>query len=104
MTIKEIAMKFTRLTQQTLSSLAATAFLLLMPVLVNTVMLEPVAAQEKDENGENGEAPVNGVDAGAGGAYQNEADSALPIAIVGGVLLVGAGILGYRYSRKNAAQ
>jgi hypothetical protein len=98
-------MKITYLTQRAFSVLATASFLLLMPALVvNTVMVEPVAAQENGDNGDNGEAPVNGVDAGAGGAYQNETGSVLPIAAVGGLALIGAGLFGYRYARKNAAQ
>jgi hypothetical protein len=94
-------MKVAHLTKHALSTVAATSFLLLMPALVvNTVMLEPASAQE---NGDNG-APVNGVDAGAGGASQNEANTVLPIVSLGGLALVGAGILGYRYFRKNTAQ
>lgn len=95
-------MKITHLTQRAFTVLTTASVLLLMPALVvNTVMVEPAIAQE---NGENGEAPVNGVDAGAGGASQNETGAVLPIAAVGGLALVGAGLVGYRYARKNAAQ
>lgn len=82
----------------------------MMPALVfNTVNVSPAMAQldidndsdDDDDNDFNRTVPARGIDTGAGGTAVNQADSALPIGVAGGLALVGAGAVAYNRRKKN---
>lgn len=82
----------------------------MMPALVlNTVNVSPAMAQldidndndDDDDNDLNRTVPARGIDTGAGGTAVNQADSALPIGVAGGLALVGAGAVAYNRRKKN---
>jgi hypothetical protein len=90
-------MKPTLLTKWTLNVIAATSFLLLVPTLViNTTVIDPVFAQDVDDDDNGDDVPVGGVEAGAGGAYGEGQNSVLPIVAAGGLALASAGMISYR--------
>jgi hypothetical protein len=94
-------MKPSLLSKWTLNVIAATSFLLLIPTLaINIAIVDPVLAQDVDDDDDD-DVPVGGVEAGAGGAYDKGQETMLPIATAGGLVLAGAGVMGYRRFRNK---
>ncbi len=84
-------MKILKNMQKAPSMIMAGFLTVITPALVlNTVNISPAMAQVDVDN-DNDTVPAGGVATGAGGTAINQADSALPIGVVGGLALVGAG-------------
>lgn len=88
--------------------LAGFLTLMLPAFVLNTVTANPAMAQmdtdndsDNDDTDYNRTVPARGVDTGGGGTAVNGADSALPIGVVGGLALVGAGAVAYNRRKKN---